>query len=355
MGVIKSIKFDVIFVRHGVSCANMWKSKKSRRYTLYRDPELTQGGIKRSLELGVDKDNANESIKSSNNNANGRFKNLGDAIQKYWGENKNYIICSSPLIRAFQTAYYMMGLNNEKNNEKSKIHIIPAVSELSSYITTPDNNPLPFKPTLQNDILSGEGKCTQIKKKNENTQRKILCDIGDIGEADDKIIDSIGTDYRNYIDKKYKNSIDDLISFLRDSLENKNPFGKILNRFKNHDNNTIRLIIFTHSQFLLKEFPDVKTKFEKKNEKKVFNNEGIHTTFRLDSKPTFNPEDYIYYHTNRQKKLNEALEFCPDKCRKKVSNRWIVNKLFRNGSYCRTYNEKNTQTAGTRKKSTRRI
>ena len=349
MREIPDVTFDVIFVRHGVSCANMWKAKKSRRYTLYRDPELTEGGIERSLELAVDDDNAN-----------GRFKNLDKAITKYWGpdwKNNKYIICSSPLIRAFQTAYIMMP-------EEEKIHIIPAVSEISRFITTPNNNPLPFKPTLKNNKNTQNTNVNSIceKSKNEYTQRKILCDIGkfqDKFKNDNyykNIILSIETDYRDYAKKKYKNSIDGLKSFLQDSLQDKNQFRKILDENKISSTKTIRLIIFTHSHFLLKAFPDVKSQFEK-GQKSVLNNEGIHTTFKLNNKPpTFDAEnDYIYYHADRQAELNKVLDICPDKCREKVSNRWIVNKLFGHGSPCKKYNPNTSQIGGTRKKSTRRI
>jgi len=105
------MKFEIIFVRHGVSCAN--QTKKLRGYglhTLYSDPELTKKGKEISIKLST---------------------KLMENIDFKWKE-KEWTIGSSPMIRAQQTAYLMLAKDNGK-----KITIMPHINETGITI---DNN-----------------------------------------------------------------------------------------------------------------------------------------------------------------------------------------------------------------------
>jgi broad specificity phosphatase PhoE len=76
---------DLILIRHAQSCGNIWKAKSKFRQITYKDPEITEAGIKTSKRLsGV----------------------LGKKLKEAWGEQP-YSVGSSQMIRAQETAYYM--------------------------------------------------------------------------------------------------------------------------------------------------------------------------------------------------------------------------------------------------------
>ena len=93
--------FDLIFVRHGFSCANALKAK-SRVHIFYSDPELTKVGIE---------------ISRSASSA------LIERVNALWGDNP-YVVASSQMIRAQETAYYMISSKKDK-----PINIFPYISE----------------------------------------------------------------------------------------------------------------------------------------------------------------------------------------------------------------------------------
>jgi broad specificity phosphatase PhoE len=106
------MKFEIFFVRHGVSCAN--QSKKLRGipgvHTFYPDPELTKKGKEIAVKLST---------------------KLQENINSKWKE-KEWTIGSSPMIRAQQTAYLMLAKDSGK-----KITVMPHVNETG---ITADNN-----------------------------------------------------------------------------------------------------------------------------------------------------------------------------------------------------------------------
>ena len=91
---------DIIFIRHAQSCANIWKKVSKIKQITYKDPELTEAGIKTSIKLSPI---------------------LLSKITKLW-KNNPYTVGASQMIRTQETAYYMIGNNKP-------INIIPHVGE----------------------------------------------------------------------------------------------------------------------------------------------------------------------------------------------------------------------------------
>jgi hypothetical protein len=83
---------DIVFVRHALSCTNVWANKMYGMHLFYKDPELTLAGISTSQDLS--------SV-------------LIQKIKDLWGEEP-YNIGSSSMIRAQQTAYHMLASVLEK-------------------------------------------------------------------------------------------------------------------------------------------------------------------------------------------------------------------------------------------------
>jgi broad specificity phosphatase PhoE len=92
-------QFDIIFVRHGVSCTNVIPKDKKVKYF---DPELTRVGIERSIEL---------------------HSKLMEKINIFW-KDQPYAIGASILMRAQETAYYMIAQQTQK-----PINVIPHIAE----------------------------------------------------------------------------------------------------------------------------------------------------------------------------------------------------------------------------------
>ena len=83
---------DIIFVRHALSCANVWANKLYGMHLFYRDPELTLAGISTSKDLS---------------------SLLIKKITDLWGVEP-YSIGASNMIRAQQTSYHMLASILEK-------------------------------------------------------------------------------------------------------------------------------------------------------------------------------------------------------------------------------------------------
>lgn len=94
------MRFEIIFVRHGESCANIWQERTLVGQLKYSDPELTKRGVSRSTA---------------------KYPMLKTVIDKYF---PSYSIASSPMIRAQQTAFHMLAKHVNK-----PINIIPHLSE----------------------------------------------------------------------------------------------------------------------------------------------------------------------------------------------------------------------------------
>ena len=94
--------FDLIFVRHGQSCANAWQLKYYGAHIFYKDPELTQMGIDVSKMLAM---------------------SLQEHIAGRWS-NEPYTIGASRRIRAQETAFYMLAQATNK-----PINVFPHIAE----------------------------------------------------------------------------------------------------------------------------------------------------------------------------------------------------------------------------------
>jgi hypothetical protein len=92
------IDYEIIFIRHAESCANIWKRKSKFRQITYQDPEITESGVQTSIRLS---------------------KILEKKINELW-KNQPYSVCSSQMIRTQETAYYMT---------QKPINIVPHIAE----------------------------------------------------------------------------------------------------------------------------------------------------------------------------------------------------------------------------------
>jgi hypothetical protein len=105
------VLLEVLFVRHGLSCANVWSSLFKPTAMMYADPELTRYGIDLCVE---------------------RKPALEAAIHAKFGDDR-YAIGSSCMIRAQMTAYHQLASDKDK-----RIHILPHIAELgNTYSGTP--------------------------------------------------------------------------------------------------------------------------------------------------------------------------------------------------------------------------
>lgn len=112
---------EILFVRHGYSCANAWKKRRGL-YGFYSDPELTDEGIRLCRE---------------------RKPDLMTAIANCFPEN-SYTIGTSCLMRTQETAYYML----MEGNDALKYSIFRHVAEEGM-----GANNSPMDPELQKDAL----------------------------------------------------------------------------------------------------------------------------------------------------------------------------------------------------------
>jgi hypothetical protein len=104
---------DVVFVRHGLSCANVLAKNPFGGHFLYPDPELTKQGILMSKSLSA---------------------TLIKNAYSIWGDEP-FSVCASQMIRAQQTAFYMIA-----SSIGASINVLPHIAEKG---ITPDNYALP--------------------------------------------------------------------------------------------------------------------------------------------------------------------------------------------------------------------
>lgn len=104
------IEFEILFVRHGIACHNVVPAdnKKLLNDNSYFDPELTNKGIQRSLEL---------------------YPVLEEKIKHYYNDQPYSIIASS-LMRTQETAYFMLAKHINK-----EINVAPHIAERSHEYT----------------------------------------------------------------------------------------------------------------------------------------------------------------------------------------------------------------------------
>jgi len=112
---------ELILVRHGLSCANVWKQKLPPLHKIYSDPELTERGKELSEE---------------------RRDTLKEILHSYF-PNGSYKVGTSCLIRAQQTAYHMLLKHTEK-----QFSILPHIAENGFMY-----NDYPFPSETQKTIL----------------------------------------------------------------------------------------------------------------------------------------------------------------------------------------------------------
>jgi broad specificity phosphatase PhoE len=105
--------FDLIIVRHGLSCANVWSNKWYGSHIFYYDPELSVTGINISQALAPA---------------------LQEKIRKCWADEP-YVVGGSRMIRAQETAFYMVA-----QNTKLPVNVYPHIGETG---ITRDNWSLP--------------------------------------------------------------------------------------------------------------------------------------------------------------------------------------------------------------------
>jgi len=224
--------FDLIFVRHGFSCANALKAK-SRIHIFYSDPELTKVGIEQSKMSA---------------------ESLMKRIETVWADEP-YIVASSQMIRAQETAYYMISSKTNK-----PINIFPYVSEKGF---TRDNYAMP-----------------------RNDQLNIL------NQRNPHIVDLLmkGSDNR---EPQTIWSKSDIASFIKWASAHPNEFSL-------GSDGHYRAIIFTHSHFLKESFSmGVKIK----------NNDAIRTI--IDTNNNVKSLTYDYWQLN----TGYEISICPDGCR----------------------------------------
>jgi hypothetical protein len=119
--------YEIIFVRHGYSCANATHAAIDHgRSTRYRDPELTAYGSNASLIRGAD---------------------LRLAIRNVFGDSP-YGIGSSCMIRAQQTAFLML----LRVMPGQGMHILPHIGEGGGGAAQQDDN-TPLAPAAQRGII----------------------------------------------------------------------------------------------------------------------------------------------------------------------------------------------------------
>jgi len=111
------MRFELLFVRHGESCANAWQHISKLTQATYQDPELTTKGRQISVVL---------------------YSKLKKWLQERAvaaglssAKELNYTIGASDLMRAQMTAFYMLAFH-----EQMPINIMPFVGERGY---SPDN------------------------------------------------------------------------------------------------------------------------------------------------------------------------------------------------------------------------
>jgi len=186
------VLLEIIFVRHGVSCANAWGHTSMLLEPIYPDPELSQYGIERSQEKG---------------------SLLKKDVDSFFPD-KIYSIAASCMIRTQQTAYHMLAKSTKK-----PIHIFPHIGETINVTCN-----IPFSSKEQASILGSD------------------------------IVEQIGMDVRGNVDKRHRSNFSQFVTWIHDLSEKElaTLFGVAdLNGIP-----VYRAVIFTHGLFLKSIFGD---------------------------------------------------------------------------------------------------
>lgn len=261
--------FEFIFVRHGESCANAIQRLggiQGLKHKYYTDPELTQKGVQSS------------EVKSPF-----LMKALFKRVPR------DFTIGSSPLLRAQETAYFMLGKQTEK-----PIHVFPHLGEV---MLTPfqlfgkrrllpgvSRDNMPFSPEDQSAYLNQYKHPPFLKGK-------------DLRE----------TPYNPNLQK-----------FLEWATSHPEEFPE--------ENGVRRVVLFTHSNLLLTTFPreTCLNKEELNEEGKLGNNDFLVTVYNpenlsLQGKNLLHPEAVYplwYYYNTQELNVSPACGLEPSRCRR---------------------------------------
>lgn len=242
-----------------MSCSNQiqkgTKGFTTNPHWAYKDPELTLFGVIRSQNLS---------------------SKLLEIIKGKWAEH-DWALGTSPMIRAIQTAYFMLSKDTDK-----KINIFPHIGEISgltrttglSVFKTVDNTPLPLAEQIP-----------IIKASVPSIEQVIGDDLrGDVSNSE---------------------------TFSSFRVFKEWAKGPGLSSFVKGDDDVYRAVIVTHSNFIQKIFPDIL------KERKIRNNEAIYFDWDTElvykkgvSKNLLNIQLFDYGLNDK-----DVLYMCPDDCR----------------------------------------
>jgi len=261
--------FEFIFVRHGESCANAIQKLggfQGLKHKYYTDPELTQKGVQSS------------EIKSPL-----LLKALFETVPR------DFTLGSSPLLRAQETAYFMLGKQTEK-----PIHVFPHLGEVMltpfelfgrrRLIPKVSRDNLPFSAEEQRVYLNQYKHPPFLKGK-------------DLRE----------TPYNP-----------DLQTFLEWATSHPEEFPE--------ENGVRRVVLFTHSNLLLTKFPreTCLNKEELNQEGKLGNNDFLVTLYNpenvsLEGKNLLHPEAVYplwFYYNTQELNVTPVCGLEPSRCRR---------------------------------------
>jgi broad specificity phosphatase PhoE len=265
----KAPVFEFIFIRHGESCANAIQKLggiQGLKHKYYTDPELTQKGVQSS------------EIKSP-------------FLMKVLFEEapRDFTVGSSPLLRAQETAYFMLGKQTEKT-----INVFPHLGEIMltpfelfgkrRLIPQVSRDNLPFSAEEQSAYLNQYKDPPFLKGK-------------DLRE----------TPYNP-----------DLQKFFHWAVGHPEEFPE--------ENGIRRVVLFTHSNLLLTAFPreTCLNKEELNQEGKLGNNDFLVTVYNpenvfLEGKNLLHPEAVYplwFYYNTQELNVTPACGLEPSRCRR---------------------------------------
>jgi hypothetical protein len=227
-------KFEILFVRHALSCANVWQRKGILKAHLrYQDPEITTEGIRKSIEIG--------------SKILYPFKTA---------QQEPFTLGASVMLRAQQTAYLMFG-----KRMKKPIFVLPYIGE---GFTTLDNMPAFLE--------------TQRKRYEANKAYQEQPSMYSLLVEDPK-----AKDFRTKVGGwKRMLPISDFSAFL-DWIEK----DENLDYFAEGSDGVYRAILVTHSGFMKRNFP-------LKDVEKYNNNDGVLVRIQVgEGSPIVEPFDYL--------------------------------------------------------------
>ena len=247
------MRFEIIFVRHAESCANVWQDETLIGQAVYKDPEITERGKSRSIA---------------------KYRKLKEIIKKYF---PSYTIGSSSLLRAQQTAYYMLA-----KHVKKPINIIPHLREEGFTLSNLAND----RKTQLNFVEKIEPKMVSFIEK--------------------------GKDAR---DKQTITNKSHFPSFLKWAEDNLDFFAK-------GKDGVYRSVIFTHGLLLRHVFPLKNALPEVSSHHKYNNNDFIVVSLgdKSDSAEIPHRPNFLYFDTSDIKGDTEVEKECPGmSCRIPIS------------------------------------